>query len=107
MVLRKYRYIAIKIKSEVKHPNSIIDVINKTVANEMGESVLYKLCNMSILDYLEDSRICVVRVDRSASKELIGCLRMKDNQSLEVLFVSGIYKKLLRKIEKRLKADIS
>ncbi|KAF9762714.1 hypothetical protein NGRA_1802 [Nosema granulosis] len=104
MVLRKYRYIALKIrhKGDVVNPtDSVLDEIRINVK----ETVLFKLCNMSLLDILEQSKIFIIRVDRSVSRELIESLKEANKLSnkvkneFEILLVSGIYKRLLKKVQ--------
>ncbi|EOB11897.1 hypothetical protein NBO_665g0002 [Nosema bombycis CQ1] len=105
MVLRKYRYLAIKKKLDEDNSNTVIDKIQNIAQAQKGEKLSYKLVNMTLLDYLEDSKLFIIRVDRPASRDLVESIK-NDENVFEVLFVSGIYKKLLKKVEIYLKGEL-
>ncbi|EOB11446.1 hypothetical protein NBO_1175g0001 [Nosema bombycis CQ1] len=105
MVLRKYRYLAIKKKLDEDNSNTVIDKIQNIAQTQKGEKLSYKLVNMALLDYLEDSKLFIIRVDRPASRDLVESIN-NDENVFEVLFVSGIYKKLSKKVEIYLKGEL-
>ncbi|EEQ82435.1 hypothetical protein NCER_100849 [Vairimorpha ceranae BRL01] len=107
MTVRKYRYISFSYSllegKNVSLENSIISIIRDKVNENFGEHVLYRLQNLALLEYLHENNIFVIRVDRDICKFILFSLvsvgqinGMKVN--FKILFVSGIYKKLLKRL---------
>jgi RNase P/RNase MRP subunit POP5 len=117
MTVHKYRFISfsyiIQDNRKIDLESSIVDIIKDKVNENYGENILYRLHNLSLLNHLKDNQIFVIRVDRDISKyvlfSLISSGRINDLKcSFSVEIVSGIYKKLLKRLYSKLqlKEDI-
>ncbi|WUR02920.1 ribonuclease P protein component 2 (RNP2) [Vairimorpha necatrix] len=107
MTVRKYRYISfnfsIQENRKLDLESSILSIIRDKVTENYGENILYRLHNLALLEYLRDNNIFIIRVDRDISKYVIFSLissgeinKIKCN--FRLLYISGIYKKLLKRI---------
>lgn len=106
MVVRKYRYISFTYQISNKNINIeslLVNIVKDKVYANFGEKKLYRLHNLYLMDFFNNNNIFIFRSDRDISKYIISslltCKNINDIKcSFNLLYVSGIYKKLLKRI---------
>lgn len=90
--------------------SALISVIKSRLVSDYGNCVLSMVGRLSVVEYLSNSRIAVIKCDAEVCKYVLSTMRGIGEVSgiecsMRILWVSGILKKAMKKVLRYVRMD--